>query len=740
MASQRFLIGAPFSTGLQKNVRPWLTMNDAFTSLENMYVWEDSVKKRVGSKVMNESVSDIQKELFTRLRMQVGTTDAVTGNLAPTVMPGTTPGKIGEMFSVGDIKFNVTLLNGATLTTDPSITATYNTATKTVAITGNGINNLNTSVYWYPSLPVMHFDLYEEAATNDERIVAFDTQFSYTYTYANGWNILGPLPPAAGSGLWTDPTGDAANFHSSANWRGTQSYDYNLFVVNGVAADEVQYFDGTKWTKFKPKYDSGANDDIVTAKFVIPFNDYLLLKNTTEVTGTNNVFRNRTRYSQNGSPFNADNAWRQDIAGKGGYIEAPTKEALTATGPIKNRLIDYFERQTFELQYTNNEVLPFLFQQINSLLGVESGNSLIVFDREIIGFGSRGLHSCNGINIQRIDTNIPREMFEVQNKLNGPERVCSIIDYEAQLAYWSYPSTERSFTFTETFPNKMLVYNYRNDSFSKWDDSITAFGYYQIEQDRILADIAEPWEELESNWLSGQDQAKAFNVIAGNQQGFTFLMDYRNNALSRSLSINDIAINDEEITLVIIDHNLKIGDFILIEGCLGTTGLNGLIFKIDNIDNSDRIIILAPNVATAYTGGGTVEFIPKPFLRTKEFNFYSESNLQTFISEANFNFDKTTNGQVNVGILRSFSDETLDDDQEVMLGNFIISTAPNPIVIGNNEAQSRQLWRRLFPSVEGSTVQLQLTISDELMLNKNVVRSDLTLNGIVLTASPTGPL
>ena len=84
MPVQRFLI-APPTGGLVNNVKPWLIPDDAFAVLNNAYVFRGRVKKRFGSTVVDANGSgDILK---TRLRINIGTTDPITGNFVGNV-PG----------------------------------------------------------------------------------------------------------------------------------------------------------------------------------------------------------------------------------------------------------------------------------------------------------------------------------------------------------------------------------------------------------------------------------------------------------------------------------------------------------------------------------------------------------------------------------------------------------------------------------------------------------------------------
>src|SRR6266567_3178761 len=124
---QKFLI-APLKSGYQTNVKPWLISNDAYQLLRNAYTWRGRVKKRVGARVMKQSVPISQQQQFTRFRLQVGTTDAF-GNAA-----GIVPGivfAVGQMFSIANDYFTVDVAGNPApmLATNPVTAGTYSTVT-----------------------------------------------------------------------------------------------------------------------------------------------------------------------------------------------------------------------------------------------------------------------------------------------------------------------------------------------------------------------------------------------------------------------------------------------------------------------------------------------------------------------------------------------------------------------------------------------------------------------------------
>lgn len=751
MPQQKFAI-IPFDKGQETRVKPWLIPNEAFAYLQNCYVWRDTLKKRFGSTVLNESVDISVQPLFTRLRVSIGTTDVTTGNFSGTA-PGVFPiTQAGEAFSIGSTLFTVTSSTpGAqTMLTTGLATGTFNVTNGAVVITGNTENPL-TLVYYYPATPVMHFGNYSVTAINESLTFAWDTKFAYQFTYATGWDrIVG----GAGNNTWT---GSDSDFFWTTNWRGPADSDFVLFVTNNTIPDAMRYWDGTNWNAFgsaatTPITVGGVGPIttyIVTCLTIEPFANRLLLFNTTEndggaMGGTNSTFRNRIRFSKLGSPV-AANSWRTDTRGLGGFIEADTNEAITSVRFIKNRCIVFFEQSVYELVSTGSNSLPFIFQRLNSELGVESTNSTIPFDQVALGFGSRGLHSCNGINVERIDDIIPQTIFQVSNSNAGPQRVTGIRDYYAEMAYWSYPSIIGDTGFNETYPTQVLVYNDVDDTWATNDDSITAFGYYQITQDLVWSAVEDTWENLDIPWDDPSTQNLFQKVIAGNQEGFTFLIQSGESQVAKnsmSLQITNITFVGTTVTLTIQNHNLEEESYIYFQNIVdtGTIGtlLNGKIFQIDDTTSSNTITIIVPTVPTGtYRGGGVVTRASQIDILTKQYNFFYGSADNIAINEIAFYVDKTTNGEIMVDYYIASSEYGQikgAQDAGSLVGTSVLETSPYDLV--PLEQTQNRFWHRLYPNFYGENIQLRIYLNNPQMLDVDIAFSDFQLNGMIFTAVP----
>lgn len=721
----KFLI-APLETGMDRSLKPWLLPQDAFETLKNAYVYRGRLRKRFGS--ISAGITLDFSTLTCRLRVNLGNTDGA-GNIS-----GTVPGaifKVGQQFSIGSEIFTVTTVGlQPMLTTGSATTRTYNTATGAYDIQGAAAT---TACYFYPLEPVMGFTLYESDAINDEPTFAFDTQFAYQFITTE-WVRLSAGGAAA---IWT---GSNSEFFWSSTYRGATADINILFTSNYNATDGLRYWDGTTWTSWNPDTRGTGVDFIKTARIVIPFQNRLVLLNTKElVSGADKTFVNRCRYSQNGSPLENDAYYEKTAkAGKGGFLDAPTKEAIVSATTIKNRLIVYFERSTYELVYTNIEDEPFIWQEINNQLGSESTFSVVPFDKSVLAVGDVGIHACNGANVDRIDAKIPDEVFEFHNDDGGPLRVHGIRDYESEMVYWSIPED----AYYTSFPNRVLAYNYRNNSWAFFDDSITAFGYTYVTEDAFWINSEVEWQNTIGQWNSGVFETKNRTVIAGNQHGYTFLIsrDWPINA--QSLSVNNISESSGVITITALNHNLKPGDWIRIEDAQGITELNGNNYKVEVIDSDNITIDLAPVVTGTYSGGGTIALVSVIDVLTKRYSFYVGGGRNLYISKVDFYVDRTADdGEITIDAYPSASTMSTRDyglATGSILGTEILETTPfdeNPL-----ESEQVRFWHAVYFQAAGESVQLRIYWSDEQMADENIPVKDFQMHGMLFHAMPTQEL
>ncbi len=726
MPQDRFLI-APLTDGLQNNVKPWLISDQAFARLQNLYLFRGRVRKRFGVEYMG--IDQDQKQ--SRLRVNLGSTNGA-GTLA-----GTVPGNVfavGQMFSVGSILFTVDTAGAVQqmLRTDLSgAPATYSTT--------NGAFNITaapalTNVFFYPGLPVMGLTEFDTQVINEEFTIGFDTRFAYKYI-SGGWTRLSG-EATVGAALWS---GSDTNFFWSANYRGATDGINVFFTTNNF--DTIRFFNNTtnQWNVLLPQYSATVGDAITKALIVVPFQNRLLLLNIEETPnlGTPVRFVNRVAYSSIGDPTDITQ-WDRVTPGRGGKIDCPITEAIVTVEFIKNRLIVGFENSTWELVYTGNQVTPFVWQELNTEYGSEATFSAIPFDKFMLSIGQFGVMSCNGSNVQRIDDLIPDEVFDILDGSDGVIRVYGIRDYFTELVYWTFPTSEQAATFTpRKYPTRILVYNYKANTWSFFDDSITCFGYFQTINTISWEENTNQWEEENELWVDPTFQSSFRSVIGGNQEGYTFTCATGENS-SRNAGVLQITFADPSPQqLTVINHNLIADDYIYLNGAIGLTGFNDNIVQVYAIIDANNFVIDRPFTGT-YAGGGTVARVSPIGLTSKQYNFYVEKGRNAYISKVDFLVTRTPTGAITVDSYISSSSFSLIAGGQAtgaLVGTNVLETFPYALY--PFEKQQDRLWHPIYLQAEGECVQFAMYFTDAQMRDKNVSLVGFELHGFAITAQPT---
>ena len=718
MANRFFIAPYDENSGQQNNIKPWLIPDNAFETLNNAYVFRGRVRKRFGSRYF----ANDNDPLKSRLRIL----------LAPAGLIITTPINIevGQAFSIGNDIFtvvDVTPPYPKNLLSTSAVTATL------TAINQITFSAIATSVYFYPSLPVMGLLTYENSTINDETTIAFDTRFSYIYN--SGWErITGEV--TVGAAEWS---GSNSDFFWGVTWTGANPSDRIFFVTNFNENEPnfMRFYNGVDWDDFNPVIDA-VGSTLNSARILTVFKNRLIALNTWEGAAPGDNYVNRARYCQIGSPLDV-NAWRQDIVGRGNAIDAPTQEAIVTVEFIKDRLIVYFERSTWELAYTGNQIYPFSWQQINTELGVESTFSVIPFDKLAIGVGNVGVHACNGSNVDRIDQRIPNAVFDIKNNSFGPQRVYGIRDYFSEMLYWTFPDTSTGTDFP--YPNKLFVYNYPTRTWSFNDDSITCFGYFQPLNGVTWSSTTVLWSS-DVIWGSGSGSPKFQQVVGGNQQGYTFICDTNVNTNELVLQITNITLIGFQTSLQVIDHNLAQDQYIYIDNAVWNNAgnyLNAQIFQVLTVTDKDNIII-GPNASFTgiYIGGGLISRVSQINIKTKQYNFYAKDGRNSFVNKVDFLVDRTTNGQIDVNYYVSTSiDNLLLDSANTgsLLGTGTLDTFPYPLI--PLETTSARLWHPVYFQAEGEVIQFELTMNPVQMLDTNIREAGFQLHAMCIYSSPT---
>lgn len=553
-----------------------------------------------------------------------------------------------------------------------------------------------------------------------------------------------------------------------------------------ASTNGIKWFDGnptstaTGWVNFMPPLDNagltgGQSQYLIGAKLIVPFKNRLLFFGPTIATSTTpggQFYPNRVIYSQVGLPYYASPlpvafpsntvpqpaAYFTNVAGRGGFLDAPIPDQIVSVEQNLDVLICGFETLPMRLIYTGDDSLPFIYQTISSELGTQSTFSAIPLDTGVVSMGEYGLSLVTQVSAQRIDLKIPDQIFDVGTLQNGLERVSAFRDFRNEFLYFSYPEKkdEDKNVDGQKFNNKVLLYNYRNDTWAIFKESFTKYGNYRISSGLTwsqLGRIYKTWSGWNARWNFGAPSQNYPNVIGGNQQGFLMILgddiDEDPSFYIKSITITPPVDPDYDTPTVTIespDHNLEDTDYVYIDGALGVENINGLIFSIDVVDDDTFNLQLVGSQADednwptgTYLGLGVYAKLNNFKIATKQFPLYWGDRRKTRVGTQRFLMDETTNGEITINVYVNQSDISSSSSIVSSYPAFTntLLTRPEP----NMPAQETQeeIWHRVSNSFNGDTVQFELTQSDAQMRDLNIVNSDVVFNAMVLELYP-GPL
>lgn len=737
---------AGYQFGLQTNQKPFLIPDQAFITLENAYVWRERVKKREGLKLLGR----LRRALTAQ---NLGNTDGA-GNFSGNIISILSLESSSEIeqgsisITVGAQVFTEPATPNGTLTNGAGGTGTINYATGALTLDTNPnlaaiavIIDFN----YFPGLPCMGIWQREIVNANDEQTIFFDTKYAYIFS-GGGFQEFIP---------GTTWSANDFNFFYCSNYRGSTPDIRLFFATNFICntGNPIRYTDSATWTNFAPLVD--ATHTLFQARIIIPYYGRLLALNVFEGTtaggyaGAVNIY-NRCRFSQIGDPTAVD-AWRSDQFGKGGFIDAPTNESIVSATFFKNTLIVFFERSTWQLRYVGEYGLPFIWERISSDFGSDSTFSSVLFDEGILTVGDRAITKATATSEERIDLQIPDLVFGIKNEEHGPERVHGIRDFQRELVFWCYPdSNSLDEEVGQKFPNKTIVYNYRNNTYAIFRNNVTCYGTYQSTTGITWDSLDVFWDDYEVTWDSPITQAQFPSIVSGNQQGYVHYYGYTTQD-EASLRIKDITIpasSSDPVQLTIIDHNLQDDDIIYLTGIMFTspltTDLNNRIFLVEVIDantvelyewdfDAEQYISdyeRLPASGSIYIGGGQAALFPLLNVVTKDFNPYQSQGMQLKLSYIDFLTDATFNAIFTVYLFLSSS--------QSVQGNLIIGNTQSETYLQSPYylPESDYAWHRFFATSTGQYIRIQLTYDDDLMNSIVTHQQDWILNAMTLYIRP----
>lgn len=570
------------------------------------------------------------------------------------------------------------------------------------------------------------------------------------------------------------------------------------------------FLEGAGWVNFTPPLSQFGGFSVadaplgqyylVGAKMMQQFKDRLVFFGPviqTSAEGSQLYLEDTIIYSQNGTPFytcsfNGDPvsagtvfspvltpvnqiasaaSWFEDQTGFGGYIDSGLDEPINTLGSNEDVLVLGFDTNKARMVYTGNDIVPFNLFIINSELGGTSTFSVIQMDQGVIDRGNRGYTITSQSASQRIDLANPDQVFQVQNVNNGTERFTAARDFINEWVYFTYPPNNEDET-QYRFPTETFLYNYRDNSWAIFKECFTTYGAFKKQDGFTWSTVGltyPRWDVWDDPWDAGNSTSLQEIVIGGTPQGFVMA---RAQSLANGSSIAILNISGNTITSP--DHCLDLGNYIMIQGVLGTIGteVNGKIFRVaPNVTlNSFSLDPVIEGLGT-YTGGGTIKRFYVPDIQTKEFPTGWELARKTRIGVQQYLLTYTPNAQITVNIYLSSADATpfnfgpivpaIEPENNALVYSNILYTCPESTNLGLTPANTnlqqinligsdgsslnpqKRIWHRMNTSLIGDVVQLGFTLSEEQMTavteDGSLIsqEAEIELHAIVINLSPS---
>lgn len=532
--------------------------------------------------------------------------------------------------------------------------------------------------------------------------------------------------------------------------------------------DGIRWYDGDPtvnsfaegWVNFAPpinKVDPKANPAqvqtyLVGALMLLPFRGTFIAFGTWEQAANSSTplqYPQRIRWSTfSGTPFysmpvpqeeTADPlAWVENVNGRGGHLDIITAEDIVSATNQQETVLLGMERTQRRLVPTGSVINPFTTQIVNPEFGTNATFSGIALDKGTLSVGDYGFILATSYNAQRFDTKIPDQAFQVKQLIlgipTGPNRICSARNFQEETICFTFVDLSTG----QTYPNRSVLFNYRDPSFSIMKESYTTYGQFRDSEPNSWLTLNKNGQPLQNwfqwlpNWISYEQEPGYPQVAGGNQEGYVMLKEFDTVGNHPSLAVSLISnivsgINPDNTTatFTIVNHNLEIGDYFFLQFAQGftavppSTNINGTIWKVLSIPTANTLTAInftLLNLTGSYTGQGEISILDNFLVQTKQIADFWQMAGGVRLGTQRYLLDKTDLGEFTATLLISQDSNDPASANPWNVSTNIVRTRPDDSLgIRGSEVNQAQIWHRNSNSVLGDSVQMQFSMTDAQM-------------------------
>jgi len=467
------LLIAPFKTGLDTDVEPWIAPVDSFRELDNIHIRYGYLEKRNGYSTFGALIP-------------MGATVVING--ITQADPGVVTTGAPHGYTTGDKVFltgitGMTSLNNKIFTITVTSTTEFSIGIDTSSLTiyaGAGTAALTSTV----TDRVMGIERYLEAG-GGETLLAFNARRAYRYNKAS-------LSFVQLDGADIFSSGDK-DYIWSAQWQSGGGTN-RLYFTNGLegvplggpTSNGIRYYDGTVDPNNTVPLSAtlGAGPPartLVGAKLIFSLGQRLIVLNTYEYdTLSSKNYPQRARWCAKQNPGN----WNDVTAGGGGYTDAATGDQIISAQAIQNQIIVFFTNSVWALIPTSDPNRAFRWKKLNNFRACDGKMASLAYDRYAVALGVRGITATDGVETRRVDARI--EDFTTDNiNVEQFQKVFCKRNYPEMRAWALYNNTAQA----DGEINRALIVDDNLESFSTYGININCLGYGNTNMDYTLDDF-----------------------------------------------------------------------------------------------------------------------------------------------------------------------------------------------------------------------------------------------------------
>ena len=508
------LLIAPFKTGLDTDLEPWLAPTDSFSTAINVNIHHGYLEKRSGYEVFGQLIPNATPINISTI------SQANPGEVTTTVPHGYSTGdfvfitSVTGMTEVNNKGYTITVTGASTFTIgiDTSSFTAY-AGGGTVALVDSDVDR------------VMGIFRFIEANGSKE-LLAFTTQRASVYNGVT--NTFDQLDAA------NIMSGSEYDYIWAVNWQSTavvnRLYFTNGKAYDGASLDGIRYYDGTGGVtnSFNPSL--GGGNTLYGGKLLFVIKERLVVLNTYENDGVSTTnYPQRARWCQAQGPSN----WNDLIPGGGGFVDCPTGEQIISARALQDIIIVNFTNSVWTIRPVPNPALPFRWDKINDFRACDGKMATVDYDRDVKALGVRGITATDGVETRRIDNRIEDFTIDEINVDEFQKVYCS--RSYANRRWWTLFSQQSEENPDNTENNRALILDDESGAFTIYHINMNCLGYGNFGFDYGLNDFTAANnldfslnDMSEETLLSyyWQDNQEAF--LGGNIFGTIFVLETQN--------------------------------------------------------------------------------------------------------------------------------------------------------------------------------------------------------------------